>query len=74
MIKLNTIYSTKKDYYIVIIRNPKFKCYELYRSVWLSNIQDFDYLLKECNPLFAFDNLPDVRHCARKLIDDDYYG
>lgn len=74
MIKLNHIYGTKDDYYIVILRNPKYKCYELYRSVWLSNLQDFDYLFKECNPLFAFDFLHDVRHCARKLINGEYFN
>jgi hypothetical protein len=68
MIKLKTIYSTKNDYYIVVIRNPKSKCYELHRSVWLSNLEDFDYLLKKCNPLFAFHNLSDVRYYARKII------
>lgn len=30
MIKLNTIYSTKNDYYIVVIRHPKAKWYELH--------------------------------------------
>ena len=71
MIKLNTIYSTKKNYYIVIIRNPKSKCYELHRSAFLSYINDFDYLLKECTPLFAFANLSDVRYYARKIIDGE---
>lgn len=71
MIKLNTIYGTKNDYFIVIIRNPKYKCYELYRSVWLNNLQDFDYLLEECNPIFAFDNLSDARYYARKTIDGE---
>lgn len=75
MIKLNTIYDTKDDYFIVIIRNPKYRCYELHRSVWLHNLQDFNYLLRECNPFFVFDNLSNVRHCARKIIDgEDYYG
>lgn len=74
MIKLNCIYGTKKDYYIVILRNPKYKCYELYRSVWLSNLQNFDNLLKDGNPLFAFDFLHDVRSCARKLINGEYFN
>lgn len=74
MIKLNTIYRTKDDYYILIIRNPKYKSYELYRSVWWSNLQDFDYLLKECNPYFVFDFLHDVRECARKLINGEYFN
>lgn len=52
MIKINTIYRTKKDCFIVIIRNPKYKCYELFRSVWMKNLQDVDYLLNECNPIF----------------------
>ena len=73
MIKLNTIYRTKDKYNIVIIRNPKTKCYELYRSVWLSIIEDFDYLLKECDPLFAFANLSDVRYYARKIIDGEKF-
>ena len=71
MIKLNHIYGTKNDYYIVIIRHPKSKLYELHRSVWLHNLQDFDYLLKECIPLFAFGNLSDVRYYARKIIDGE---
>ena len=71
MIKLNTIYSTKSDYYVVVIRNPKAKWYELHRSVWLSNLEDFDYLLNECNPLFAFDKLSDIRYYARKIIDGE---
>ena len=71
MIKLDTVYRTNKDYYIVIIRHPKSKCYELHRSVWPSNLEDFDYLLRECTPLFAFDNLRDVRYYARKVIDGE---
>ena len=75
MIKLNTIYETKDDYFIVIIRYPKFKCYLVYRSVWLHNLEDFDYLLNECNPLFVSDKLHDVRYYVRKIIDgEDYYG
>lgn len=74
MIKLNHIYGTKNDYFIVIIRNPKAKCYELHFSRFLSNLQDFDYLLKECNPLCVFYFLHDVRYCARKIIDGEYYG
>lgn len=69
MIKLNTTYRTNKDYYIVIIRNPKPKCYLVYGSVWVSNLEDIDYLLNECNPLFAADNLSDVRYYARKFIE-----
>ena len=75
MIKLNTIYKTKDKYFIVVIRNSKYRSYDLHRSVWPSNLQDFDYLLKECNPFFVFDKLSDVRRCARKIIDgEDYYG
>lgn len=75
MIKLNTIYETKDDYFIVIIRCPKLKCYLVYRSVWLHNLEDFDYLLNECNPLFVSDKLHDVRYYVRKIIDgEDYYG
>lgn len=71
MIKLNTIYSTKNDYYIVIIRNLKAKWYELHRSVWRSNLEDFDYLLKECNPYYVFHSLSDIRYFARKVIDGE---
>lgn len=75
MIKLNTIYGTKDDYYIVIIRNPKYNCYELHRSVWRSNLQDFDYLLKDCSSLISVGSLRGVRYYARKIIDgEDYYG
>lgn len=75
MIKLNTIYATKDGYYIVVIRNPKFKTYELHRSVWRSNLQDFDYLLKEHSFLLAVGSLPGVRYYARKILDgEDYYG
>lgn len=78
MIKLNTVYRTNKDYYIVIIRYPKFKCYLVYGSVWVSNLEDFDYLLNECNPLFVSDKLSDVRYYARKFIEGKdfftYYG
>lgn len=71
MIKLNTVYDTKDDYFIVIIRNPKSRCYELHRSVWMHNLQDFDYLLEECIPIFVFDKLSDVRYRARKIIDGE---
>lgn len=71
MIKLKTIYSTKNDYYIVVLRNPKSKWYELHRSVWRSNLVDFDYLLKECNPLYIFHKLSDIRYYARKVIDGE---
>lgn len=71
MIKLKTIYSTKNDYYIVVLRNPKAKWYELHRSVRLSNLGDFDYLLKECHPLFIFHKLSDIRYFARKVIDGE---
>lgn len=74
MIKLNHIYGTKNNYFIVIIRNPKYKCYELHRAVWSSNLQDFDYLLNEGIPLFVFDNLPDVRYCARKIVDGEDFN
>lgn len=69
MIKLNTVYRTNNKCYIVIIRNPKTKCYELYRNIWKSNLEDFDYLLKECNPLFVLPNLSDVRYYACKIIN-----
>lgn len=71
MIKLNTIYSTKNDYYIVIIRHPRSRFYELHRSVWRSNLEDFYYLSNESNPLFVFDNLSDVRYYARRIIDGE---
>lgn len=79
LIKLNTIYGVynpkdKCGYFIVIIRNPKTKCYELHKSVFLSYLNDFDYLLKERDPLFAFDNLSDARYYARKIINgEDFY-
>ena len=71
MIKLNTVYDTKDDYFIVIIRNPKSRCYEIHRSVWMHNLQDFDYLFEECIPIFVFDKLSDVRYRARKIIDGE---
>lgn len=71
MIKLNHIYRTKNDYFIVIIRNPKFKWYELHFSRFLSNLQDFNYLLDECVPFVTFDNLSAVRYYARKIIDGE---
>lgn len=74
MIKLNHIYGTKNDYFIVILRNPKSKCYELHRSGWWSDIQDFDYLLNEGIPLFVFNSLTDVRHCARKIINVEIFN
>lgn len=74
MIKLNTIYGTKNDYFIVIIRNPKYKCYELYRSNWLHNLIDFKYLLNACNPIFAFDFLSDARNIARRMIDGEDFS
>lgn len=71
MIKINTIYHTKNDYYIVILRHPKAKWYELHRSVWRSNLEDFDCLLKVYNPLFAEYKLSDIRYWARKVIDGE---
>lgn len=69
MIKLNTIYRTNKKYYIVIVRDPTAKCYELHRSVWESELEDFDYLLNKCNPLFASNNLSVVRYYARQIME-----
>lgn len=71
MIKINTIYHTKNDYYIVILRHPKAKWYELHRSVWRSNLEDFDCLLKGYDPLFAEYKLSDIRYYARKVIDGE---
>lgn len=71
MIKVNTIYRTKNDYYIVILRHPKAKWYELHRSVWRSNLEDFDYLLKDSNPLLAEYKLSDIRYWCRKVIDGE---
>lgn len=75
MIKLKTIYSTKNGDYIVVIRNPKAKWYELHASNLRSEIEDFNYLLKEYTPLYIFHSLPDVRYFARKVIDGEknYY-
>lgn len=73
MIKLNTIYRTKNDRYIVVIRNPNAKWYEIHLSAFLSNLGDFDYLLKECNPVFSFYKLSDIRYFARKIIDGEDY-
>lgn len=77
-IKLKTIYRTSNDYYIVILRYPKYKYYVLYGSVCKSNLEDFDYLLNECNPLFSAYYLSDVRYFARKYLDGKdfftYYG
>ena len=71
MIKLNTIYHTKNDYYMVILRHSKAKWYELHRSVWRSNLEDFDYLLKDCNPYYVFHSLSDIRYFGRKVIDGE---
>lgn len=71
MIKLNTIYSTKNGCYVVVIRNPNVEWYELHFSAFLSNLEDFNYLLKKCNPLFIFNNLSDIRYYARKVIDGE---
>ena len=71
MIKLNTIYSTKNGDYVVVIRNPKAKWYELHMSNSRSEIEDFDCLLKEYTPLFAFYNLSDIQYYARKIIDGE---
>lgn len=75
MIKLNTIYRSNKqsfgnnDYYIVIIRNPKAKYYEIHCSVFFSYLEDFKYLLKECDPYYVFYTLSDARYYARQIID-----
>jgi hypothetical protein len=71
MIKLNTIYSTKNGHYIVILRHPKAKWYEIHKSIWRSNLEDFDCLLKVHNPLFAEYKLSDIRYYARKIIDGE---
>lgn len=71
MIKLNTIYSTKNGYYVVILRHPKAKWYELYRSIWRSDIEDFDYLLRAYSPYYVFHSLSDIRYFARKVIDGE---
>lgn len=71
MIKLKTIYSTKRGDYIVVIRNPKAKWYELHFSASLSHLENFNYLLEKCYPLFVFYSLPDIRHFARKVIDGE---
>lgn len=77
-IKLKTIYRTCNDYYIVILRYPKYKYYDVYGSDCKSNLEDFDYLLNKCNPLFSAYNLSDVRYFARKYLDGKdfftYYG
>lgn len=44
MIKLKTIYRTKNGLYIVILRHPNVKWYELHISAFLSNLEDFNYL------------------------------
>ena len=69
MIKLKTIYRTKNDCYIVILRNPNVKSYELHISAFLWHIEDFGCLLKKCNPVLTFNKLSDIRYYARKLID-----
>lgn len=74
MIKLNHIYGTKNDYFLVIIRNPEFDWYELHFSRSLSDLQDFDYLLAGCNTLLTFNNLSDVRFYARKMIDGEDFS
>jgi hypothetical protein len=74
MIKINTIYSTKDDYYIVVLRHPKAKWYELHRSFWPSNLKNFDYLLKYCDPFFVFYKLSDIRYYARKVIDGEDFS
>jgi hypothetical protein len=80
MIKINTIYRTKKDCFILIIRNPEFDWYELHFSRSLSDLQDFDclldfdYLLDGCNTLLTFNNLSDVRFYARKMIDGEDFS
>lgn len=74
MIKLNHIYGTKDDYFIVIIRNPEFDWYELHFSCSLSNLQDFDYLLKYGRPLLTFDNLSVARCYAREIIDGKVFN
>lgn len=70
MIKLNTIYKTKNDCYVVVIRNPNVKWYELHCSAFLSHLEDFNYLLEKCKPVLIFTKLSDIRYHARKLIDD----
>lgn len=74
MIKINTIYRTNKDCFIVIIRNPELDWYELHFSRSLSDLQDFDYLLDGCNTLLTFNNLSDVRFYARKMIDGEDFS
>ena len=69
MIKLNTIYRTKNDCYVVVIRNPNAKWYELHLSAFSSHLDDFNYLLKESNPVLIFYKLSDIRYYARKIID-----
>lgn len=74
MIKINHIYGTKNDSFIVIIRNPEFDWYELHFSRSLSDLQDFDYLLDGCNTLLTFNNLSEVRYYARKMIDGEDFS
>ena len=71
MIKLNTIYRTKNGDYIVVIRNPKAKWYELHFAAFLSHLEDFNYLLKKCTPHYIFYSLSDIRYFARKVIDNE---
>jgi hypothetical protein len=75
MIKLKTIYRTKNGDYIVVIRNPKAKWYEFHASNLRSEIEDFNYLLKEYTPFHIFHSLADIRYFARKVIDGEknYY-
>lgn len=69
MIKLKTIYRTKNGLYLVILRHPKAKWYELHFSAFLSNLEDFNYLLKKCNPVLSLNKLSDIRYYACKMID-----
>lgn len=75
MIKLNHIYGTKDDYFIVIVRNPKFNCYELHGSRNLLYLMDFKYLLKDSSSLLAVGgSLPGVRYYASKIIDGEDFS
>lgn len=71
MIKLNHIYGTKNNCFIVIVRNSSFDWYELHISRFLSYLLDSKYLLDECNPILTFDNLSSARYYARKIIDGE---
>lgn len=76
MIKLKTIYRTKSGDYLVVLRNPNVKWYELHFSAFFWHLEDFNYLLKECQPLYIFHSLPDIRYFARKVLDGEkiYYA